>query len=125
MKAATVGVDGYLKGEALSSEDRASEHYQLYYERDLKLMTAKNPPPLLLEPLCSMYDFDLVLIDGNEYTGFAEYEIVERVCQPRFLALHDTGTLKTRKVEAALNSPHSIWQKVNSGQGWAVYERHD
>ena len=91
IRAATVGVDGYLKGKALSAEERASEHYQLYHERDLKLMTAKDAPPLLLEPLCATYDFDLVLIDGNEYTGFAEYEIVVRVCQPRFLALQCTG----------------------------------
>lgn len=123
MKGGTVGLDGYLRPEQMTEEDRASEHYKLYYERDVRLARETTP---LLGTLCSMYDFDLVLIDGNEYTGLAEYQIVESVCRPRYLALHDTGTLKTRKVESLLAEKTSKWTKISSGMdaaGWAVYER--
>ena len=123
MKAGTVGLEGYLRPEQMTEEDRASEHYRLYYDRDVGL--AKEVTPLL-EPLCSTYDFDLVLIDGNEYTGLAEYEIVDRLCRPRYLALHDTGTLKTRQVEGLLAGKADVWRKISSGMdgaGWVVYAR--
>lgn len=123
MKAGTVGLEGYLKPEQMTAEDRASPHYELYYERDVRLAREVQP---LLELLCSTYDFDLVLIDGNEYTGLAEYEIVDRLCRPRYLALHDTGTLKTRRVEELLSEKGDAWRKMSSGMdaaGWAVYER--
>ena len=122
MKATTVEVEGYLKPEQMSAEDRSSEHYKLYYERDLKLAGEDTP---LLEQLCSTYDFDFVLIDGNEYTGLAEYEIVDQVCRPLYLALHDTNTLKTRRVEELLAQGSDRWSKISSGvdaAGWAVYK---
>ena len=122
MRGGTVGMDGYLKPEQMTAEDRSSEHYRLYYERDIKLAMEVMP---LLERLCSTYDFDFVLIDGNEYTGLAEYEIVDRVCRPTYLALHDTGTLKTRRVEELLAEITDRWTKVSSGMdaaGWAVYQ---
>jgi hypothetical protein len=122
MKGGTVGVEGYLKPEQMSVEDRENEHYQLYYERDLKLAAEVTP---VLERLCSTYDFDFVLIDGNEYTGLAEFEIVERVCRPRYLGLHDTGTLKTRRVEELMLESMGKWSKISSGMdtaGWAVFE---
>jgi hypothetical protein len=120
MRAGTVGVEHYLKPEQMTPEDRASEHYKLYYDRDLALARTATP---MLSALCNAYDFDLVLIDGNEYTGLAEFEIVDRECRPRYLALHDTGTLKTRRVEEILSN-HSLWRKISSGTdaaGWAVY----
>ena len=123
LRAGTVGLEGYLRPEQLTAEDRANEHYRLYYARDVALAEAVKP---LLAPLCAAYDFDLVLIDGNEYTGLAEYELVDRACRPRYLALHDTGTLKTREVERRLAAPDSGWQKLSGGvdgAGWAVYER--
>ena len=122
MRGGTVGVEGYLKPDQMTAEDRASEHFRLYYERDVKLAVEVTP---LLERLCSTYDFDFVLIDGNEYTGLAEYELVERVCQPTYLGLHDTGTLKTRRVEELLAGRTDRWTKVSSGMdaaGWAVYQ---
>jgi len=120
IKGGTVGLEGYLRPDQMTPEDRASDHYRLYYDRDVTL--AKQATPLL-QPLCAQYDFDLVLIDGNEYTGLAEYHIIDTVCRPRYLALHDTGTLKTRQVELILTAK---WQKISSGMdaaAWAVYER--
>ena len=115
-------VESYIKPEQMSAEDLSSEHYKLYYERDVKLAREVTP---LLKQLCSTYDFDFVLIDGNEYTGLAEYEIVDQVCQPLYLALHDTGTLKTRRVEQLLALSSDRWSKISSGvdaAGWAVYK---
>ena len=54
--------------------------------------------------LCGRFDFELVLIDGNEYTGWAEFNRVRTVCRPKYLALHDTQTLKTHKIEEYLGS---------------------
>jgi len=120
MHAGTVGVESYLKPDQMTEEDRASEHYRLYYDRDIALAKKARP---MLRALCDAYDFDLVLIDGNEYTGLAEFDIVDRQCRPRYLALHDTGTLKTRHVEEILANSN-LWRKTSSGTdaaGWAVY----
>jgi predicted O-methyltransferase YrrM len=37
MRAGTVGVEHYLKPEQMTAEDRESEHYRLYYDRDIAL----------------------------------------------------------------------------------------
>ena len=46
----------------------------------------------LLARLCDERDFDAVLIDGAEFSGPREFEIVMERCRPRFIALHDTNT---------------------------------
>ena len=66
-----------------------------------------RPPPPTRPPttrLCAKYAFDLVLIDGNEYTGWGEFVHVRDECRPTWIALHDTGTLKTRKIEAFMQT---------------------
>jgi hypothetical protein len=53
------------------------------------------------------------------------FEVVERLCRPHFLALHDCSTLKTRAVEAYLAARPNEWQRVSSGSdkaAWAIYE---
>jgi hypothetical protein len=57
-----------------------------------------------LHRFCQAYHFELVLIDGNEYTGWAEFNRVRTECKPRYLALHDTQTLKTAKIEEYLGT---------------------
>jgi len=89
-----------LKREEVPVNER-TEHFKLYYERDLRLMQQATP---MLSALCANYTFDLVLIDGNEYTGWAEFNHVRQECKPKYLALHDTQTLKTSKIEAYLAS---------------------
>ena len=61
-------------------------------------------PPAPTTRLCAKYAFDLVLIDGNEYTGWGEFVHVRDECRPTWIALHDTGTLKTRKIEAFMQT---------------------
>lgn len=77
------------------------EHYKLYYTRDRDLIGSMIPQ---LARLCAKYAFDLVLIDGNEYTGWGEFVHVRDECRPTWIALHDTGTLKTRKIEAFMQT---------------------
>lgn len=76
-------------------------HFQLYYQRDLNLMRKSAPQ---LRRFCAAYKFELVLIDGNEYTGWAEFSRVKNECKPIYLALHDTQTLKTQKIEEYLGT---------------------
>ena len=122
------------------------KHFQLYYERDLALMRKSKPQ---LRRLCAKVAFDLVLIDGNEYTGWGEFERVRDECKPRYVALHDTGTLKTAKVEAYLETHTDEYRLLlRKGEtdaspacdlvgclpeglfapneaGWAIYQRSD
>lgn len=120
----TVPWEAYLRPEEVPEEDRAGEHFRLYYERDLRLARSS---PALLRALCERYDFDLVLIDGSEYAGYAEFLAVEAGCRPRYLALHDLGTLKTTRVEETLLERPGEWRALAEGEDpgafWAVYER--
>lgn len=82
----TVPTEMYLKPEETPNKDL---HYRLYYQRDIELSKKSIP---WLYPLCLAYRFDAVLIDGNECTGWAEYQIIDRYCKPKYLMLHDVGT---------------------------------
>eukprot|EP00823_Brevimastigomonas_motovehiculus_P006266 TRINITY_DN511_c0_g2_i1.p1 TRINITY_DN511_c0_g2~~TRINITY_DN511_c0_g2_i1.p1 ORF type:complete len:347 (+),score=52.50 TRINITY_DN511_c0_g2_i1:67-1107(+) len=105
----TVPIAGYLKPEEIPKHD---DHYHLYYERDLKLAAYYEP---MLEPLCKNHKFDVVFMDGNEYTGWAEFQIVRDICKPKYLLLHDVGTLKTVNVSA--------WLVAETGGRSAGWER--
>lgn len=82
-------------------------HFRLYYQRDLSLMRRSAPQ---LHRFCAAYHFELVLIDGNEYTGWAEFNRVRTECRPKYLALHDTQTLKTQKIEEYLRTHTDEYQ---------------
>ena len=116
----TVPPEGYLRPEEIPDKD---EHYRLYYQRDIEL--AKKTIPWL-KPLCLGMEFDAVLIDGNEYTGWAEYEVVDKHCKPKYLALHDVGTLKTNKIEKVIKKGGTVWELYKEGQDaarWQIYKR--
>jgi hypothetical protein len=120
----TVGLDGMLQADEIEELDR-TDHFRMYYERDREIMRNTEP---LLGPLCATHQFELALIDGNEYTGWAEFEIVDMVCKSRFIALHDTGTLKTRMIERYLAEHPERYRLIARGTddgvyGWSVYAR--
>ncbi len=99
------------------------EHFRLYYERDLKLLQNNEPQ---LDKLCQQFEFQFILIDGNEFSGWGEFQIIERYCKPKYLALHDTSSLKTERIENELrkdSSPYKIISKGKDAVGWAVYKR--
>ena len=64
-----VGVEGMLREDEIADEDKG-EHFRLYYARDRELMAGE--PPKLAEHCRSVPAVDLALLDGNEYTGWAE-----------------------------------------------------
>eukprot|EP00003_Mantamonas_plastica_P022669 TRINITY_DN389_c0_g1_i6.p1 TRINITY_DN389_c0_g1~~TRINITY_DN389_c0_g1_i6.p1 ORF type:complete len:222 (+),score=57.25 TRINITY_DN389_c0_g1_i6:61-666(+) len=66
----SVPTKDYLTPEQIPEEEK-TEHYKLYYERDLKLSKFYEP---MLKPLCENHKFDAVFIDGNEYVYNRRYE---------------------------------------------------
>ncbi len=118
----TVPREEYLTDDEIPDNEK-TDHYNLYYQRDLKLAEQSEP---WLKPLCMLHKFDAVLIDGNEYTGWAEYNVVKSVCKPKYLALHDVGTLKTHKIEAEIRHQTDIWREIKCGADaakWCIFER--
>lgn len=94
----------------------------MYYERDKALIATREP---MLQKLCETYDFDMILIDGNEYTGWGEYVILSLYCKPRYLALHDAASLKTRRIEEELSqkdAPYKLLYSGKDGASWLLYE---
>jgi len=116
----TVGVKQMLRVDEIPETEKG-EHYRLYYERDRKIMKSNAPQ---LADYCRQLGADVVLIDGNEYTGWGEFQVTMEFCRPKYLALHDTGTLKTAKVEAFIREHATTFELVEKGvdgAGWAVY----
>jgi hypothetical protein len=119
----TVGVEAMLQPDEIPESEK-SDHYQLYYDRDRELMTGTVPQ---LEKLCrEVGDIDVVLIDGNKYTGFAEFDIAWRVCRPQFLALHDTAPVIIQKIEAYNQKHPGHFDQFavgnDEGTSWAIYK---
>ena len=123
MLGSSVGPEGFLSPEQLTAEERGSAHYRRYYDRDLALARSARP---VMRPLCERFDFDLIVLDGNEYTAAAEFAIVEAVCRPRFLALHDAETPNKKGVADALAAAGARWKRVAAGRDkdtqWVIYE---
>ncbi|KAG2381375.1 hypothetical protein C9374_006364 [Naegleria lovaniensis] len=116
----TVPTEKYLKPEEIPNHE---EHFRLYYQRDIELSKKSIP---WLHPLCLAFQFDAVLIDGNEYTGWAEYETIDAECKPKYLMLHDVGTLKTEKIEKTIKAGGTVWQLMEEGMDgakWQIYKR--
>ena len=102
--------------------DEKGEHYKLYYQRDLDIMTKETPR---LKAVCTELEPDVVLIDGNEYTGWGEFQVTMETCRPRFLALHDTGSLKTHKIEAFIHAHPQSFSLLDQGKdqaSWSIFE---
>ena len=120
----TVPISGYLRPEEMTQEERSNEHYRLYYERDIQLAKYYEP---MLEILCKNHDFDAVLIDGNEYTGWAEFVMIRDICDPKYIALHDMGTLKTKKIEHWMNTNKDKWKNIEKGSDrgseWGIFQK--
>ena len=117
----TVGVEQMLRPDQIPSGEKG-EHYQLYYERDRKIMENNLPQ---LEEFCRQLSPDVVLIDGNEYTGWGEFQITMEACRPSYIALHDTGTLKTFEVEKFIQGNPTKFEliaKGKDGAGWAIHK---
>lgn len=118
----TVPISGYLSKEEVIEAGANDLHYQLYYDRDMQLANYFEP---MLEPLCKNHKFDVVLIDGNEYSGWAEFLIVKDYCKPKYLALHDVGSLKTMKISKFIKKnpeQFKLLENGSDGSAWEIYQ---
>jgi len=109
----------------LLSRDEVPQGDHGNYERDLQLMRNLGEPRL--QKLCEEYEFDFVLIDGNEYTGWGEYVIINQYCKPTYLAIHDVSSLKTMKIARELDKRGAPYKVLFAGDDvgatWRIYER--
>ena len=118
----TVGVDDMLSPNQIETKDK---HYRLYYERDRKIMTTKQPE---LKTYCEKdLNFELGLIDGNRYTSWAEFNILKNICKVKYIAFRETSTIRTNQIEKYIGENPSQFIAVNSGKesdniGWTIYE---
>jgi len=91
-----------------------------------RAQAAKYEEPLLAA-LCAARDFDAVLIDGAEFSGPAEFEVVREACRPRYIALHDTNSFKCQGARANLTDDPEWAEWEASPRGdfptWAIFER--
>lgn len=70
-------------------------------------------------------EFDFVLIDGGEFTGFEEYMEIR---SSKYIALDDTQTFKSWKVRETLlrSSEHRlISENLDERNGWSIFVRKD
>lgn len=117
----TVGEEDMLQDSEIPIDEKGA-HYQLYYLRDQELMRRNEPQ---LAKYCELVHPNFVLIDGNEYTGWGEFQIVMEKCKPQWLGLHDTNTLKTTKVEAYIDQrPEQfvLERKGRDGASWSIFK---
>lgn len=90
--------------------------------------TAKYHEVPLLEPLCKKHKFDLIFMDGGEFYGIPELEIVLNHCMPKYLALHDTLPYKNRanlKQLMKADSPYEVIENNTDETGHALLRRKD
>ena len=95
----------------------------------------------LVKPLCKKYRkyshstgnashasaFDLVLLDGAEFMGPADFITVYTHCRPRFIAMHDTLAFKNWMPREWLMDGkypgYHLFQEERTGPGWSIFER--
>eukprot|EP00802_Teleaulax_amphioxeia_P016115 Tamp_16225.p1 GENE.Tamp_16225~~Tamp_16225.p1 ORF type:complete len:470 (+),score=54.31 Tamp_16225:106-1410(+) len=90
-------------------------HYEMHYEQ-AKRMVELGPPLLAL--LCSDegLHFDVVLLDGGQYSGFAELLVVLDLCRPKYVVLDDTAVEKHWKSVAHMQRlvAEGKWEHIAS-----------
>lgn len=67
--------------------------------------------------------FDIVLIDGSEFTGMAEFKLIYGA---RFILLDDTNAFKNyHNYQQLINDPHYelIEQDIQLRNGYAIFKR--
>lgn len=100
-----------------------------WYRKDIQYLV--DNPDLVPEDSISGIDwikqkfkinlFDFVIIDGGEFTGFAEYEYLRGA---RYIALDDTNTYKNWEARKSLLESKSyklIEESLTERNGWAVF----
>lgn len=88
-------------------ELKANETYQFWHRIDMENMRTK---PLFLSRSGLPAIFDLVLLDGGEFTTWYEYLALKDRC--RILALDDTNVCKCQRIVQEIKSQPEKWQVI-------------
>jgi len=120
----TVPVEDWMQPDELH-EDKTSKHFEQHYTNHREAM--KTMPPLLKKQ-CEEHAFDVVIIDGSEYSAWGEFQVVRDACKPSYIVLHDFGTIKTKLIANWFAGPGlASWEQwrngVDKGSGWAVFRK--
>jgi hypothetical protein len=91
--------------EEIFPELAASAEYRYWNSVDFENMRDK---PLFLERKDLPEIFDLVLLDGGEFTTWYEYLAIRDRC--KILALDDTNVMKCRRIVEDLKAQPARWE---------------
>lgn len=115
-------MEGYLSEDKIFEEEQEQENYSKNYINDQALIRESVP---LLKPLCMANKFDFILLDGSDFTRHSEFEIVDTICKPKYLALDGLETLSS--VDKISEQLTSHWEQMANGQDgdrrWGIYRR--
>lgn len=105
---------------SLKKNDIYKTEYEEFLENDL--INYKNCPYVLD---CIPDKIDVVLLDGGEFTTYAEYQILKY--RTKIFILDDSNILKNTRVREEL-STHNDWQLVvhkNIRNGFSIFQKHN
>lgn len=88
-------------------ELRFSSEYQRWHKIDMENMRSKK---LFLEREGLPEIFDLILLDGGEFTTWYEYCLLKDKC--RILVLDDTNVSKCRRIASEIRSQSDKWDII-------------
>lgn len=96
-------------------------------QNELDYITAREVPQDVINTIKSNHninDFDLVLIDGSEFTGDAE---LERVMGAKFIVLDDVNAMKNMNTHLKLGMPDVPYRMVQHNyslrNGYSIWQR--
>ncbi len=100
-------------------EDKAwPEWWEGEYEATLAAPHLENP--------CGEINFDLILFDGGEFYGDAEFSYLFNGCRhPMYIALHDTNTFKNSETRKQLiqSQEYEFFADDRTGAGWSIFSK--
>jgi hypothetical protein len=102
-------------------ELKEREDYAFWHTIDIENM--KDKPLFLLRPNLPSI-FDVVLLDGGEFTTWFEYQLLKDRC--KILILDDTNTFKCEKIAKEIKSEPNKWKilfESSERQGNIIAER--
>lgn len=92
---------------------KIEDHYKLHYRDELRSM--REAPLLGLRR-----HFDIVILDGGEFTGEQDWAAVQR-CMPKVVVLDDTQVMKNSRVlSLALANGWTVMAEGADRNGWAI-----
>lgn len=95
-------------------------HFDLWYHQDVKDYDSSPNVAARLPK-----DIDLVLIDGGEFCGYADWRVLRRL-RPKVVCLDDINVIKTNRIHKELLGQPDVWRLAKLGSdrnGWSIFTR--